>query len=804
MPRVYRVIVGTLIATLGCDLALGQGLSPPETHSIPAFEPSALPAAPHATSTAGPDHWFGGFALPVIDGDVRAILPWRGGLVIAGSFGPVGGIRANNIALWDGVHWHSLSGGTERGVYCLAEYRGDLIAAGTFEAAGGIEAHNIARWDGSSWSPLGDGLTRQAGYPEVRALTVFENTLIAGGGFDHSGEIETPGVARWDGTTWSALGDGLEVALALAVFHDTLFAGARVSGVAGALSRWNGSSWSAVDSVSPTRRYVSALATYHEKLIVAGDFDTLGTTPFRNVATWDGSTWDSLGAGVEGSVRALAVYQDTLVAGGGGTGKWNLGRWDGVTWRDHPAALTGAVECLAVTSAGLWAGGYLRTLDQDDLPEVFNFAHLNGDRWEVVGAWDASMNGLYSSLGYRDVTCLSAYRDGIVAGGQFLLAGVPPRWERIGSVGFWNGETWRGLPELSNLAELNALLSFGDTLIAGGRWLTSPFLVYHEAVARLDGDHWSPMDTLGIGVECLARYRGQLYASGGRLSYDSRPPSVYRWDGTHWETLGVLQGDDASANAMLVYEDRLVVAGTFTAIGGTDAMGLAAWDGAHWTSLAHLPLPGRVSALAVHQGHLVVGGSFGNTSVVLCDGDLALPLGPLFGQATSLASIQGHLFAGVYSGLGGVLEWNGASWDQLDGGTNGDVASLLAIDDRLYVGGVFTIAGNHSSFGIARWDGLARSPEPPAIVTLESGVPNPFRSSATFAYRLPAEGKVRAAVVDLGGREIAVLEDGPRAAGVHSFVWDGRDASGHHVRSGMYFVRLNGSLDRIWRVVRLQ
>mgnify|MGYP003694700535 CR=1 FL=1 len=141
-------------------------------------------------------------------------------------------------------------------------------------------------------------------------------------------------------------------------------------------------------------------------------------------------------------------------------------------------------------------------------------------------------------------------------------------------------------------------------------------------------------------------------------------------------------------------------------------MGLAAWDGAHWTSLAHLPLPGRVSALAVHQGHLVVGGSFGNTSVVLCDGDLALPLGPLFGQATSLASIQGHLFAGVYSGLGGVLEWNGASWDQLDGGTNGDVASLLAIDDRLYVGGVFTIAGNHSSFGIARWDGLARSPEP--------------------------------------------------------------------------------------------
>ena len=116
------------------------------------------------------------------------------------------------------------------------------------------------------------------------------------------------------------------------------------------------------------------------------------------------------------------------------------------------------------------------------------------------------------------------------------------------------------------------------------------------------------------------------------------------------------------------------------------------------------------------------------------------------------------------------------------------------------------MAGMHSSFGIARWDGLAQSPDIPAIVSLEASVPNPFHRSATFAYRLERVGNVRTAVVDLGGREIVVLEETRRTPGAHSIEWDGHDAQGQEVHPGVYFVRarIEGAPDRIWRVVRLR
>ena len=243
MLRVSALAAGTLLAALGtCGPAFTLAQTPQVTHSV-TTAPGLLrvPNSPTSTTAIGPDRWFDGFALPVIDGDVRAILPWCGGIVIGGRFNQVGGILTSNIAFWDGVHWHSLAGGTEGEVYCLAEYRGDLIAAGTFESAGDTKAHNIARWNGSSWTPLGNGLVRQAGSTEVRALAVHENALIAGGNFDHSGETALTAMARWDGHTWLPFGESLDPVLSFCVFRDTLFAGRRTRGAAGSLLMWNGS-----------------------------------------------------------------------------------------------------------------------------------------------------------------------------------------------------------------------------------------------------------------------------------------------------------------------------------------------------------------------------------------------------------------------------------------------------------------------------------------------------------------------------------------------------------------------------------
>jgi hypothetical protein len=75
------------------------------------------------------------------------------------------------------------------------------------------------------------------------------------------------------------------------------------------------------------------------------------------------------------------------------------------------------------------------------------------------------------------------------------------------------------------------------------------------------------------------------------------------------------------------------------------------------------------------------------------------------------------------------------------------------------------------------------------IVSLRNS-PNPFNPSTTIAYTLGEAGNVRLSVYNLLGQEVRVLVDNARAEGSHSVRWDGRDALGREVTSGVYFYRL--------------
>src|SRR5262249_30066360 len=66
----------------------------------------------------------------------------------------------------------------------------------------------IRRWDGSTWSNVGTGLDSY-----VECFTVFDDGsgpgLYAGGLFNHAGSVPASGVARWNGTSWAPLGSGI-------------------------------------------------------------------------------------------------------------------------------------------------------------------------------------------------------------------------------------------------------------------------------------------------------------------------------------------------------------------------------------------------------------------------------------------------------------------------------------------------------------------------------------------------------------------------------------------------------------------
>jgi hypothetical protein len=68
--------------------------------------------------------------------------------------------------------------------------------------------------------------------------------------------------------------------------------------------------------------------------------------------------------------------------------------------------------------------------------------------------------------------------------------------------------------------------------------------------------------------------------------------------------------------------------------------------------------------------------------------------------------------------------------------------------------------------------------------------PNPFRPGDAIRFRIAAPAEARLAIYDLRGRLVRVLVDGSARAGEGRAAWDGNDASGRAVPSGVYFYRL--------------
>lgn len=102
--------------------------------------------------------------------------------------------------------WTAIQTGIEGRVHALLSLgNGELVLGGSFMRVGGTPAMNIARWDGSSWHAMGQGLT------SVNCLAQGPDGAIYAGlnsnwtFFDGS----TSNVARWNGTAWERVGSGL-------------------------------------------------------------------------------------------------------------------------------------------------------------------------------------------------------------------------------------------------------------------------------------------------------------------------------------------------------------------------------------------------------------------------------------------------------------------------------------------------------------------------------------------------------------------------------------------------------------------
>jgi len=76
------------------------------------------------------------------------------------------------------------------------------------------------------------------------------------------------------------------------------------------------------------------------------------------------------------------------------------------------------------------------------------------------------------------------------------------------------------------------------------------------------------------------------------------------------------------------------------------------------------------------------------------------------------------------------------------------------------------------------------------VTKLIGAYPNPFNPQTTITFALAKPQRTEVAIYDLTGKLLSVLADRTYAAGNHSVVWNGKDATGRAVPSGTYVVRL--------------
>ncbi len=339
--------------------------------------------------------WATDTAAPGLGGRVFSFTTCRGEAYAGGyPFAAKDGEIAS-VARWDGTRWRAVGSGVDLiggfgsfatpTVRSMCEFNGDLILAGTFDVAGGQPRNNIARFDGATFHAMGQGLVEVGWDADIRALAVFNNELYATGTFGLAGGLQANGIARWNGTSWSTCGSGL---------------GGFGPGLVG---------------------HGESLLVVGNDLLVGGDFYYANGVPAQCIARWNGTTFLPMGAGFDGAVSALASYGGQVVAAGsfsfsGTTPTYGAAVWTGTSWRLlAPSGPASTIKALQTVGGFLYAGGSFTAPG----PYV---ARFDGTTWSGIGG----VRGVFSGTIPTAVLALGVHGTDLLVGGEFTRGGNPP------------------------------------------------------------------------------------------------------------------------------------------------------------------------------------------------------------------------------------------------------------------------------------------------------------------------------------------------------------------------------------------
>lgn len=710
-----------------------------------------------------------------------------------GQFSRVGGTNSENITRYDGANWLSLAGGTNGTVHTIASGRGRYVAVGgeftqVVNPGGAVlNAPGIALWDVQNevWKTVGGGVNG----------TVYDiANLHIGTGFNDLGVLVVVG----DFTSVTNP-NGVPIQVRSIAEWDFLT-----------------DSWKRIGVVSGGTEAVYTIEESLPYFFIGGDFNSVvnedgSIVNSANIAELEpmsgtpGSQWRAIGRGTDAPVRSIKkdyryYAENFLYIGGDFTGTiaedgtlipvghvtgWFRERQQPANgfWVPLSGGVNGTVNTIEVMRfsdyAGLWIGGDFDRIVYDNgnqrvANNVASYAHYAGHH--TTRTWNARADGLNGPV--YDLLSMPGCRYEIgeltYVGGDFTLAGTRNAF----GMAKWKYR-WNNTMFVSHSARVRNSGSSGGSRVVGvaGGLLTQCPPIYQKTTDVI------AFDSLGYGESVVV----------SELPMHS------------WFNLRIESVDDPSVgldfDSLLIEAQNPVVLSLMGIIDTTN----------------YAPNPdGRSIGFSVNSNEIPVSEiTPSEVQFLFIHAVTDAPMIRLEENGNVLA--DSLRFGDVSAGINvqpGSYAINVVRSD------NGQVLGTFPVDVLQNIGEsvVLTVAGfldpsandNGPPISLERLDtginpltgiGEPENTITPEAITLMQNYPNPFNPETTIRFSVPSGylESIAVKVYNMLGQEVTTLQRGVLPAGEHSLVWNGTDASGNRVASGVYFYGIQSAESSSYR-----
>ncbi len=484
-------------------------------------------------------------------------------------------------------------------VYAIAYVSAnEIYVGGAFTHAGQVETPYLARWDGSAWQPV----TPDRGFAPnapVHALLVNNGDIYAGGDFGLR-YLPQGSLASWE--DWGGINDGGTIKT-LALHDGGIFVGGTFDDIGGITAhklakRKSDGSWVRIadppndscNGVLQEGKHVSALTDVNNIMYIGGNFHEVGAEANGSYCR-DPSVYGlakSSGSSVywiSGTPRKSDLHKNSDI--------FAMIRYASKKW--VVGGRISNVKCYYKDGYydGWWPDKDYCTSDGT----ASNLALLTDKAWSVPDYLKAN----------NVVNAIDVQGNRLLVGGEFSQVGDGVTAYRIAFYDNFpdSGGAWHALGGGLN-AQVYAIAQDGDDVYAGGdftlagndgafhfaHWDGSQWVgLSEQALYEYDGSSWRKRATLpefvGAGASIVSDGAGGLYAAPG-----SGSTAFYHYDiaSNAWQKKRSLPGGLGAGGSLIWTGDALF------ALRGGDTRDLYRYDPAtnRWDVLTAMPDPGPV------------------------------------------------------------------------------------------------------------------------------------------------------------------------------------------------------------------